>query len=175
MSITCTGPQIVFEVRYSNGSLCACGKIQEEMQKRVVRCQQNLSSLDIIVKLSTNKIEKYKVVCDVSLTFFPTTDDDFSPRQITILKQRLRDPTPNASLSMINDNGVSYAASKVRTTSIPSSKSRSDQYPMVTPIFHPKSRSNFTMQSSSVVERLVVRLMMYSISSQVISICKVCN
>jgi hypothetical protein len=149
---------VVFDARYSNGSLCACGKIQKKLDRRSEMCQEKLSSLDIIINFSTNTIEEYKVVCDIVMKFFPTTEGDFSPRQITIFKSQLSEPTPNVSLSMVNDNGVSYAVSKVLpTSSVATSKSGSAHHPAATPILHPKSRILSTLQTSSVI-RSVLRV-----------------
>ena len=95
LSILCTAPGIIIEVRYSNESLCACEHVKEANMRYIIQCQEELSSLDIIVYASTNNFSSgYKKICDVDLRFFPATDDNFQQRrQISIIRPEPNDPT----------------------------------------------------------------------------------
>ena len=148
LSIMCTAPAIVFEVRYSDGSLCACGKVQHLNVRSMYLCEEELSSLDITINASTNDIKRgYKERCDISLYYYPTTERDFSHKQIVIKRPQLNEPTPDVSSSSINDDGVS----NVRPTSFmaPSKSKRAQSY-SATPIFQRETRTESTMESSSV-------------------------
>jgi hypothetical protein len=134
----CTAPAIVFEVRYSNGSLCACGKVQHLNVRSMYLCEEELSSLDIIINASTNDIKRgYKERCDISLYYYPTTDRDFSHKQIVIKRPQLNEPTP---------------AYNVRPTSFmaPSKSKRAQSY-SATPIFQRNTQTESTMESSSII------------------------
>ena len=93
ITITCTCRGIIFEVRYSNGSLCACGHVKKANVRYTFECQEELSSLDITINVSTNHIKIRKERCDVSLYFDPFTDRAFTPRHIEILRPFRPRPT----------------------------------------------------------------------------------
>ena len=93
ITITCTCRGIIFEVRYSNGSLCACGHLKKANVRHTFMCQEKLSSLDITVNVSTNHVKIRKERCDVSLYFDPFTDRAFIPRPIEIMRPLRPRPT----------------------------------------------------------------------------------
>ena len=93
ITIMCTCRGIIFEVRYSNGSLCACGHLKVENTRQTFMCQEKLSSLDITINVSINHIKTRKERCDVSLYFDPFTDRAFIPRPIEIMRPLRPRPT----------------------------------------------------------------------------------
>ena len=132
MSIMCTVSEVIFEVRYSNGSLCTCGYLKEASHRTPrIKCQEQLASLDIIVNVSTNtKKSSHKDRCDIYLRFYPATDRDFSQRQISILREKkVKHSTPAVSKSFqptvdrttLNDEMTSHnvkPTSYLKTTSL---------------------------------------------------------
>ena len=85
ITIACTCKGIIFQVRYSNGSLCVCGQLNKANLRQRFSCQEKLSSLDITVNVSTNHIKANKERCDVSFYFDPHTDRIFMQKQILIM------------------------------------------------------------------------------------------
>ena len=124
ITITCTCRGIIFDVRYSNGSLCACGQVKKANVRYTFKCQEKLSSLDITIKVSTNHIKILKERCDVSLYFDPFTDRAFIPRHIEIMRPFRPRPTkkltPTARSAsaerLVNSDDMIYIAPSKSST-----------------------------------------------------------
>ncbi|XP_028396992.1 adhesion G-protein coupled receptor D1-like [Dendronephthya gigantea] len=96
ISIMCTASNVAFQIRYSNGSLCTCGSIREEMVREHKKCHEKLSTLDIIINASANSIKNgFRDTCDVLLHFVPSSDGDFEPIYILLTPTQLESSSVN--------------------------------------------------------------------------------
>lgn len=103
VTIMCTAPGIVFEVRYSNGSLCACGHLKKANRRDSFMCNVSLSKFDVVVNASINRIRSgYKERCDVSLHFYPASETDFSQRRISIIRPLPSETKPTRDRDVAN-------------------------------------------------------------------------
>ena len=70
VSIQCSAPNTVFDIRYSNNLLCVCGRLVKEKTARSFPCRNKTQDLNVNITVSVDQVANNHVeTCNVTLRY----------------------------------------------------------------------------------------------------------